>query len=132
MKIQDVGLKHPPFDVATPQAEYMISTGQFVKYSDPFAPVRQPSVITFGLLESPDPFTPPAITHSCSGCTLTGYTSSAKGTAHKAVIQHCGQNSLPGPEVAEAYVKAFKAFSRSKDEPQPAQPKKIFFANVGR
>jgi hypothetical protein len=131
MKIQDVGQKQPPFDVAVPLGEHLISTGQFRKYVDPFATAKPTHVLTFALLPSPDPFTEPAVAYSCS-CGINGYTNSKKGTAHKAPIFHCGGPVLCDDATADAYVKAFKAFSRAKDEPQPAQPKKVFFANVGR
>src|SRR6267143_5739527 len=111
MKIQDAVLKYPPFDVARPLAEFLIQTGKFSEYVDP-ASVRPPSVMSFGILESPDPFTPPSISHSCPGCTLVGYTSSQKGTAHKTPILHCSQSSLPDEQTADAYVKQFKAWSR--------------------
>jgi hypothetical protein len=127
MRIQDAVLKHPPFDVATPLAEYLISTGQFSKWVDP-ASIKQPSVMSFGVLESPDAFTPPSISHSCPGCTLVGYTSSAKGTAHKSPVLHCGQSSLPDEATAEAYVQAFKRWSRAAhQEEQKPQSKKVFF-----
>jgi hypothetical protein len=129
MKIQDALLKHSPFDVATPLAEYLISTGPFSKYVDP-STIKQPSVMTFGLLESPDPFTPPSVSYSCTGCTLVGYTSSQKGTAHLVPQYHCGQQSLPDAEVADAYVKAFKRWSKAaqnaNENPAP-QPKRAFF-----
>jgi hypothetical protein len=127
MKIQDAALKHPPFDVAVPLAEYFISTGAFSKYVDP-ATVRPPSVMSFGLLESPDAFTPPSISHSCPGCTLVGYTSSARGTAHKTPVLHCSQSSLPDEATAEAYVQAFKRWSKAaQHEEQKPQSKKVFF-----
>jgi hypothetical protein len=127
MKIQDAGLKHPPFDLAVPLAEYFISTGHFFKYVDP-STIKPPSVMTFGLLESPSAAVPPSISHSCHGCTLVGYTSSHKGTAHKTPVLHCGQSSLPDEATAEAYVQAFKRWSRAaqqqKEEPQT---KRVFF-----
>lgn len=127
MKIQDAGLKHPHFDVAVPLAEYLISTGAFSKYVDP-STIKPPSVMSFGVLESPDAFTPPSISHSCPGCTLVGYTSSAKGTAHKSPVQHCGQSSLPDEATAEAYVQAFKRWSKSQDpNEKPTPSKRVFF-----
>jgi hypothetical protein len=129
MKIRDTQFKYPPFDVATPLAEFLISTGKFSANPVEAAP---PIVVTFGLLQD-DIATPPAITHRCSGCGLTGYTSSEKGTAHLTPILHCRMSSLPGPDIADAYVKAFKAYSRRpKDEPksETEKPKRVFFTTA--
>jgi hypothetical protein len=128
LRIQDTQFKHEPFNVATPLAEFLISTGKFSDATPVIA--REPSVMTFGLLHSPDPFTPPSISHSCPGCTLVGYTASKKGTAHKTPILHCSQSSLPDEATAEAYIQAFKKWDKAaqnaNENPAP-QSKRVFF-----
>lgn len=130
MRIQDSKLKHPPFDMPTALGEYLISTGQFSEYTNPAFTASSASVMVFGILQD-DLLTPPAITHFCSGCSLKGYTTSEKGTAHKTPIYHCGQQSLPDEATADAYVKAFKAYSRAeRPEPKP-EAKRVFFVSQG-
>ena len=93
--------------------------------------IVKPGVMTFGILQS-DLLTPPAITYSCSGqCGSKGFIESAKGTAHQNPVYHCGTKSLPGPDVADAYIRAFNSYSRATSAQDEApKPKRVFFANA--
>jgi hypothetical protein len=83
---------------------------------------------------------PPVLRAVCPQCKSETMADPQSGNAHKFLaLRHvCGYagDQIP-PEVVVQYVALHKQWkertrSRTKNEPQPAQPKRVFFTEVGR
>jgi hypothetical protein len=127
--IQDVSRKHSPFDKPDGEAEYLIRTGQFVRYeAKTFEPPKPAPVLIWSVKEGAriaDYQHPPYLYAQCPACGNKWWTEpspTSAGNSHTSLkIYHCGQRAVMCPTaVAAEYLNRFAAWkARSKKQPIP-------------
>lgn len=96
MLIQDKDQKFPPFHEAAAKAAYLIDTGKFVAYVEPYrAPVPDCKFFAAPGERLEDTQWPPFIAYSCGTCGSKGRISGPSSTAQ--IIRHC-LTAQPIPE----------------------------------
>ena len=128
MKLQDVGKNFPPFDKPAGEAAYLISTGKFEKYVQPYnAPVPDLKWFAQAGDAIEDVSYPPSICYSCGTCGSKGRISGPNAAAQ--VVRHClVAESCPGPVAAEyarlraAYLKRYPVKVKPVNSPTTLRP----------